>query len=122
MDRELIHEINSHTFQVWEFIVKRNPELIRYQMPSVTLNGRLWRTAGLCYQRLAIVQLGSKFFAQGHTRYMLEVILPHEIIHYADYCLFGESELHCGHGMGWQFLMRQYGLPPDPYHSMRITR
>ena len=38
------------------------------------------------------------------------------------YVLFGESDKKCGHGKNWQALMVQYGLNPDPFHNMEITR
>jgi predicted SprT family Zn-dependent metalloprotease len=53
---------------------------------------------------------------------MFAQILPHEIIHQADFDLFGESEKNCGHGKNWVSLMLQYGLKPDFYHTMEILR
>jgi predicted SprT family Zn-dependent metalloprotease len=53
---------------------------------------------------------------------MMDVILPHEIIHQADFNLFGESEKICGHGEKWCEIMVNYGLPANPYHTMEIPR
>ena len=51
---------------------------------------------------------------------MNSVILPHEIIHQADYNLFGEAEKSCGHGRKWCEMMVKYGLPANKYHSLEI--
>jgi predicted SprT family Zn-dependent metalloprotease len=51
---------------------------------------------------------------------MTNIILPHEIIHQADYNLFGLSEAKCGHGKKWHEIMINYGLSPDVYHSMKV--
>jgi predicted SprT family Zn-dependent metalloprotease len=52
----------------------------------------------------------------------MDVILPHEIIHQADWNLFGKSEKICGHGANWQKIMLEYGLPANPHHTMEISR
>jgi predicted SprT family Zn-dependent metalloprotease len=53
---------------------------------------------------------------------MIDIILPHEIIHQADFNLFGESEKKCGHGKNWCAIMQTYGLSPQKYHNMEISR
>ena len=65
-----------------------------------------------------------KFFKNGNKNfnYMIDVILPHEIIHQADFDLFGESEKICGHGEKWCEIMVNYGLPAEKYHNMEIPR
>jgi predicted SprT family Zn-dependent metalloprotease len=68
--------------------------------------------------------MGYKFF-KANTNYfniMMDVILPHEIIHQADWNLFGKSEKICGHGENWQKIMLEYGLDPNPHHTMEILR
>ncbi len=92
--------------------------------PIIELNGRLWRVAGLSHQESNVVELGYKFFAYSpdYANNMAKIILPHEIIHQADYNLFGLSEAKCGHGNNWKMLMLQYGLSPDIHHSMEIKR
>ena len=51
---------------------------------------------------------------------MLDVILPHELVHQADYNLFGESEFKHGHGLNWIKIMQDVGLAPNRYHSLKI--
>ncbi len=53
---------------------------------------------------------------------MLQVILPHELIHQADFDLYGDSEKICGHGKRWAKLMVEYGLEPEPFHTMKVSR
>jgi len=78
----------------------------------------------MCHQDENLVRLGYKFFlhSEQYNRQMLSVILPHEIIHQADFDLFGESEKNCGHGKNWCNLMIQYGLEPKTHHTMEIKR
>ena len=125
MDRKkLINILNNHTLIIWDNLCELYPRLTRYNPPIIELNGRLWRNAGLCHQEDNIVELGYKFFAYSpdYAHNMTKIILPHEIIHQADYNLFGLSEAKCGHGKKWQEIMINYGLSPDKYHSMEITR
>jgi predicted SprT family Zn-dependent metalloprotease len=86
------------------------------------INGRMWRTAGQCFQESRKVSISPKFYDAGFDARMNQVILPHELIHQADYDLFGQSEKKCGHGKNWSMLMVQYGLEPDKYHTMQITQ
>ena len=125
MNREKLTEfLNRQSNRVWDRLCESYPKLCKYNPPIVKLSGRLWRTAGYCHQEKNVVELGYKFFIanQDYYREMIEVILPHEIIHQADYNLFGESEKKCGHGKHWQEIMLKYGLEPNPYHSMEISR
>ena len=109
---------------VWNDLCELRPRLVRFNPPKIKINGRLWRTAGRCFQDARKVDLGAKFFehSQKYAIIMRTVILPHELIHQADFDLYGESEKSCGHGKNWRKLMLEYGLPDDPFHSMEITR
>lgn len=125
MDRnKLLTVVNKQRDRVWSQLCEIRPRLIRFDPPVIKLNGRFWRTAGCCFQETRTIELGVKFFE--HSRkygiIMLTVIVPHEIIHQADYDLYGESEKKCGHGKNWRKLMIEYGLPDNPHHSMEITR
>ena len=125
MDRkQLTTLLNNQTRIIWDNLCELYPRLTRYNPPIIELNGYLWRNDGLCHQEDNIVELGYKFFAYSpdYANNMLKVILPHEIIHQADYNLFGLSEAKCGHGNNWKMLMLQYGLSPNIYHSMEIKR
>lgn len=125
MDRQkILNATNRQTDRVWGTLCELRPRLVRYNPPQIKLNGRLWRTAGRCFQTTRTVDLGLKFFE--HSReygiIMLSTIVPHELIHQADFDLYGESEKKCGHGKNWRKLMLEYGLPDNPFHSMVLTR
>jgi len=125
MDRKkLLNILNNQTLIIWDNLCELYPRLTRYNPPIIELNGRLWRVAGLSHQESNIIELGYKFFAYSpdYAHNMVNVILPHEIIHQADYNLFGLSEAKCGHGIKWCEIMINYGLSPDKHHSMEITR
>lgn len=109
---------------VWDTLCEMYPRLVRFNEPRIVINGRLWRVAGYCDQPANTIELGAKFFNSNSANYnyMLRVILPHEIIHQADWNLFGESEKICGHGKNWQKIMLEYGLPANPFHTMDISR
>jgi len=95
MDRKkLLNILNNQTLIIWDNLCEIHPRLSRYNPPIIELNGRLWRVAGLCHQESNIVELGYKFFAYSpdYANNMAKIILPHEIIHQADYNLFGLSE------------------------------
>ena len=121
---KLIRLINDNTGIIWDNLCELYPRLLKYNPPVIILNNRLWRNAGLSHQESNIIELGYKFFAYSpdYANNMIKVILPHELIHQADYNLFGLSEAKCGHGNNWKMLMLQYGLSPDIYHSMEIKR
>ena len=116
--------LNNRTAIIWDNLCETYPQLTKYNPPIIELNGRLYRTAGRCHQEDNIIQLGYKFFTHSRSYYynMIRVILPHEIIHQADYNLFGLSEAKCGHGKKWQEIMINYGLEPNPFHNMEIKR
>jgi predicted SprT family Zn-dependent metalloprotease len=125
MDRKQLTKIlNNQTAIIWDNLCELYPRLTKYNPPIIKINGRLWRTAGLCHQEDNIIELGFKFFthSKAYSDNMFDIILPHEIIHQADYNLFGLSEKNCGHGVQWQKIMVQYGLEPNPHHTMEILR
>ena len=125
MDRKTLTKyLNNQTLIIWDNLCELYPRLTRYNPPIIELNGYLWRNAGLSLQEDNIVELGYKFFIHSKAYYnnMINVILPHEIIHQADYNLFGLSEAKCGHGKKWCEIMINYGLEPNPFHSMEIKR
>jgi len=125
MDKKtLLRHIQKETAMVWNTLCKMYTPLAKHNPPKIELNPYMWRTAGLCFQEENRVQLAYKFFKANpqYRNHMLKVILPHELIHQADFNLFGESEKICGHGVNWQNIMIQYGLNPDPYHTMEISK
>jgi predicted SprT family Zn-dependent metalloprotease len=125
MDRQKLElRLNNKCESIWETLAELHGRLVRFNPPKIKLDARLWRTAGMCHQDENLVRLGYKFFlhSENYNRQMLSVILPHEIIHQADFNLFGESEKNCGHGKNWCNLMVQYGLEPKKHHTMDIKR
>lgn len=125
MDRNKLQIVlDRRADAVWGQLCELRPALVRYNPPVIKINGRLWRTAGRCFQDARIVDLGLKFFehSRNYGIIMLGTIVPHELIHQADFDLYGESELKCGHGKNWAKLMVEYGLPPKKFHNMDIQR
>jgi predicted SprT family Zn-dependent metalloprotease len=125
MERKTLEKLLiAETAIIWDSLCEMYPKLCKFNPPVIRLCGRLWRTAGMCHQEDRIVQIGYKFFLHSaeYRKQMFSQILPHEIIHQADFDLFGESEKICGHGENWQKIMLEYGLKPDFYHTMEISR
>ena len=125
MDRKkLTLQLERKTDFIWDSLCEIDFRLARFNAPKIQIDARLWRTAGMCHQDENLVRLGYKFFTHSKRYFdeMCVVILPHEIIHQADFNLFGESEKICGHGKNWCTLMLQYGLKPQTYHTMEVKR
>jgi len=125
MDRkQLTKLLNNQTLIIWDNLCELYPRLTKYNPPIIKVNGRLYRTAGRAFQEENIIELGYKFFihSPNYAHNMTKIILPHEIIHQADYNLNGLSEAKCGHGKKWCEIMINYGLPADKYHNMEITK
>jgi predicted SprT family Zn-dependent metalloprotease len=120
----LLETVTLQSHRVWNKLRAQNPELRGFRCPAVKLNGRLYRTAGRCYQTLDVVEFGTQFFAHSLEFYtkMMRIVVPHELIHSADFYLHGESEKKCGHGRTWQRLMVEYGIPADKLHDMWIVK
>jgi predicted SprT family Zn-dependent metalloprotease len=115
--------IQREAHMIWDSLCEMYPRLAQFDCPTISLNGRLWKCAGRCFQDDNKIDLGYKFFQnRKYAQYMIDVILPHEIIHQAAFNLFGDSELKCGHGISWQKIMLEYGLEANPYHTMEISR
>jgi predicted SprT family Zn-dependent metalloprotease len=120
MDKNFILSVvNREAKKIWQDLAAIYPRLRNFR-----LNNRLYRTAGYCRQDVNCIDLGTKFFlySEEYRDTMLDIILPHEIIHQADFFLFGESDKKCGHGTGWRTIMEAYGLSAEPFHQMEITR
>jgi predicted SprT family Zn-dependent metalloprotease len=117
--KTLIYTVEKATDSIWEALAESYSTLVRFDAPKIVLCNRLTRTAGKCYQTVNRIHLGNKFFANNYLD-MMQIILPHEIAHQADYNIFGESEKKCGHGQKWAEIMLQLGLPANKYHSLEI--
>ena len=125
MERKTLEKLLiAETAIIWDSLCEIYPKLCHFNPPTIKIDARLWRTAGMCHQDDRLVRLGYKFFlhSDNYCKQMVSQILPHEIIHQADFDLFGESELNCGHGENWRKIMVKYGLKPDFYHTMEISR
>ena len=125
MDKKaLLKLIERESVMIWDSLCEIYPTLVFHDVPKVKLNPYTWRTAGMCFQEINVIELGYKFFKHGNKNFntMIDVILPHELIHQADFNLYGESEKICGHGEKWCKIMVEYGLKPNPFHSMEIPR
>jgi predicted SprT family Zn-dependent metalloprotease len=125
MDKKTMLKIlQRNTAMIWDTLCELYTPLVHYNEPTLELNPYTWRTAGSCYQEENLIQMSYKFmkYSPEYYNYMLQIILPHEIIHQADYNLFGDSEKICGHGVNWQRIMLEYGLEANPYHTMDIPK
>lgn len=124
MHADLVASVTQTAEAVWTKLCRTYPELGSFPIPAVALNNRTWKTAGSCYQETNRIELSTKFLQSSRInhRKMLRIILPHELIHQADFNLHGLSEKRCGHGQTWQKIMLKYGLPADKYHDMEIKR
>jgi hypothetical protein len=122
--KKLLTLIERESVMIWDSLCEIYPTLVSYDLPKLELNPYVWRTAGQCFQNENRIQLGYKFFKSGNKNFaeMIDVILPHELIHQADFNLYGESEKICGHGEKWAEIMVNYGLPANPFHSMDVKR
>jgi predicted SprT family Zn-dependent metalloprotease len=118
----LLTDLKKRAAIIWEALCEIQPRLCAFDVPEIVLNGRMWRTAGQCFQATRIVSISPKFYDAGYDTRMNKIILPHELIHQADFDLFGDSDKKCGHGKNWAMLMVQYGLEPDKFHTMSITQ
>lgn len=112
---------------VWDTLAEGYPRLTRFDPPKVLLNNRLWRTGGMAYSEDGNnrIELGTKFFlfSAEYEKTMYDVVLPHEVIHVADFRLNNYKEYHkFFHAKNWQDMMVYYGLPPHANHSMDIPR
>ena len=124
MDRKtLTLDLERRTARIWGELCELRPGLVRFNEPKIVLDARFWRVAGQCHQADNKIRISLNFFQFAQFRAtMRAVILPHEVIHQADYNLFGESEKICGHGEKWCEIMVQYGLEPNPHHTMEISK
>jgi predicted SprT family Zn-dependent metalloprotease len=122
--KDLLIILQNQTNKIWDSLCEMYSPLTAFNPPIIELNGRLYKTAGRCHQEDNVIQLGTKFFLHSieYRDIMTDIILPHEIIHQVDYNLFGDSEAKCGHGKKWQEIMINYGLEPNPFHNMEMTR
>lgn len=118
---QVLQAVSAHCGVIWTAFKKTYPML--GIMPAVQVSGRLTRTAGRCWQAEQIVEFGTKFLL--HSRetqiIMMHQILPHELAHAADWQLYGESELKCGHGKHWREIMINYGAVPLKFHNMTVA-
>jgi predicted SprT family Zn-dependent metalloprotease len=107
--------------KIWRMMQYKMPELQQFDCPDIIMNNRLRSTAGLCYFNNNRIDIGTKFclHSREYQIYIQRIILPHELAHQADFNLFGLSELKCGHGKNWQYIMTHIlNLPANKYHKM----
>ena len=116
MDKRLV---NMFAVKHWKTLIRLYPKLCAYECPKIVLCNRLTKTAGKSYQEERRIHLANKFFAKNEAE-ILAVILPHELIHQADFDLNGDSEKKCGHGKKWSAMMIKFGIPANKYHSMEL--
>jgi len=121
MARPLIQVLEQQVSRTWRELQELYPKLKKYNAPKVKINNRMWRTAGLAHCEIHCVEFSSKFF----NRYEFEMyreIIPHELIHVADFIINGDDPTNFWHGPMWCKMMKEYGLPPNRFHEYYINR
>lgn len=93
---------------IWDKYCDIYPKLKSFPMPVIRFDGRLTKTAGLCWDYKNYIQISRKLFA-AEQEYFITEIIPHEIAHQVAFDLWGESEDL--HSRFWIKAMRDYGLP-----------
>jgi len=121
MSDTLVKVVTATATVHWTAMQKLWPKLKKYNVPRIKVNNRRWRIAGMAYCIKHEVEFSSKFF-NNYKNEMLCIIIPHELIHIADFIMFGEDNTDNGHGPAWRKLMVEYGLLPDRYHHYYINK
>lgn len=116
---ELQQALEAKTALLWDEFCEMYPQLCRFDAPKIVINGRFTRTAGCCEVERNVIHMGYKFFAK-HSAVMFSVILPHELAHQVDYNLNGLPKNNRWHGKTWRKIMVEFGLEPNPYHTLEI--
>lgn len=99
---------------IWAKLVKMYSPKLRTNIPEIRLNNRFKSTGGVCKTDIRVIELSTEMFWYNQEEYLTEII-PHEIIHQVDFDLTG----NCGHGPTWKEIMRDYGLPPNRFHTLK---
>lgn len=110
----MIDRLNSNASHIWGQLQIIYPALVAFELPQLRVSKRLKVTAGQAFRETRIVEISNTFLTSAY-RFTMVTILPHELIHIADYDLNGYNELPCGHGKAWCDMMLAYGLKPDKY-------
>ena len=121
MADSLIKVVTAAVALHWSAMQELWPQLKNHKVPKVRINNRLYRTAGFAHCEVHEVEFGSKFFNR-YKHEMLCVIVPHELIHVADFTINGEDPTNFWHGPMWCKMMQQYGLPPAATHEYYINK
>jgi len=120
MDRKKITaKLQAHAQSAWETFIEIYPRLARFDCPKIVLNGRYTRSAGMCFYTLNKIDISLKYYLF-HENHILTNTLVHELAHQVDYNLNGEDNKLQGHGVKWQKIMTDYGIPADRFHTMAI--
>ena len=116
---ELQQNLEAELMLIWDAFCEIYPQLVKFDPPVIVLNGRFTRTAGCCEVEKNRIEIGTKFFPKFENE-MISVILPHEVAHQVDFNLYGLPKNNRWHGKTWQKIMVNYGLEPNPYHTLEI--
>ena len=105
--------VDNATDMHWLRLQKLYPVLKAHGRPVVRFDARYTKCLGFCDSEAGIITLAYKYFPKNRDT-MLNEVLPHELAHFADYCMIGwkEYEFSEGHGPNWQKIMLSLGLEP----------
>jgi predicted SprT family Zn-dependent metalloprotease len=121
MADSLIKVVTAAVALHWSAMQELWPQLKNHKVPKVRINNRLYRTAGFAHCEVHEVEFASKFFNR-YKHEMLCIIVPHELIHVADFIINGEDPTDFWHGPDWRRMMLEYGLPPSATHEYYINK
>ena len=115
------NELNELAISYWDIFNAKFAGNRKFACPKIILNNRIYRTAGRCFVENNYIDISAKLLANpANVAEMCNVILPHELAHQVDYNLNGAPKNNRWHGRTWSHIMVQFGLEPNPYHSLNV--
>lgn len=110
---ELAQQGQAFANMAWSKLQTLYPKLKGKPVPTIVINNRLKTTGGRACGPDNTVELSAEMYFYNQEEYYREII-PHELIHIADWLLTGNM----GHGQTWKMIMQAYGLPGDRCHDL----
>lgn len=90
-------------------------------MPTVSINTRTYRTAGMALCEDNIIEFSLKLYTQYPDEFH-NIIVPHELAHIITDKINEKTPTNRHHCTVWKDVMVKYGLKPNIYHSMEYRK
>ena len=122
MNRQATQQaLQAKAHRIWDKFTRSFPKLRDFVCPTILLNGRYTRSAGMCYYEQNRIDISLKYFLF-HENIVSNDILIHELAHQVQYNIYGKKAMKAlnGHGIEWQNIMKIYGAKPDRFHYLSI--